>query len=156
MLLILIDFNWPHMKIEIHFHAWLSSLNFLKAIQYFFLTLKYYSICANRIDMNYQGRCMRCICWQSVWILQMTYYSITPGRELDFYQTDLHFDPDSQHDRQHGKVADPLLWHCNPSTGNYRFLQGNPCNENRIPAMRTGFPVMRYSNVPLIIQIYKL
>jgi hypothetical protein len=22
-------------------------------------------------------------------------------------------------------------------------LQGNPCNENRIPAMRTGFPVMK-------------
>ena len=26
-------------------------------------------------------------------------------------------------------------------TGKYRGLQGNPCNENRIPAMRTGFPV---------------
>ena len=28
-------------------------------------------------------------------------------------------------------------------TGKYRGLQGNPCNENRIPAMRTGFPVMK-------------
>ena len=28
-------------------------------------------------------------------------------------------------------------------TGKYRVLQGNPCNENRIPAMRTGFPVMK-------------
>ena len=25
-------------------------------------------------------------------------------------------------------------------TGKYRGLQGNPCNENRDPAMRTGFP----------------
>ena len=34
------------------------------------------------------------------------------------------------------------------NTGVYREipvmkLQGNPCNENRIPAMRTGFPVMK-------------
>jgi hypothetical protein len=28
-------------------------------------------------------------------------------------------------------------------TGKYRGLQGKPCNENRIPAMRTGFPVMK-------------
>jgi hypothetical protein len=28
-------------------------------------------------------------------------------------------------------------------TGKYRGLQGNLCNENRIPAMRTGFPVMK-------------
>ena len=28
-------------------------------------------------------------------------------------------------------------------TGKYRVLQGNPCNENRIPTMRTGFPVMK-------------
>ena len=28
-------------------------------------------------------------------------------------------------------------------TGKYRGLQGNPCNESRIPAMRTGFPVMK-------------
>jgi len=27
--------------------------------------------------------------------------------------------------------------------GMYRVLQGNLCNENRIPAMRTGFPVMK-------------
>jgi hypothetical protein len=25
-------------------------------------------------------------------------------------------------------------------TGKYRGLQGNPCNENRDPAMRTGVP----------------
>ena len=25
-------------------------------------------------------------------------------------------------------------------TGKYREIQGNPCNENREPAMRTGFP----------------
>ena len=25
-------------------------------------------------------------------------------------------------------------------TGKYREIQGNPCNENRDPAMRTGFP----------------
>ena len=25
-------------------------------------------------------------------------------------------------------------------TGKYREVQGNPCNENRDPAMRTGFP----------------
>ena len=30
-------------------------------------------------------------------------------------------------------------------TGKNRGLQGNPCNENRIPAMRTGFPVMKTS-----------
>ena len=30
-----------------------------------------------------------------------------------------------------------------PRTGKYRVLQGNPCNENRIPAMRTGFPAMK-------------
>ena len=28
-------------------------------------------------------------------------------------------------------------------TGKYRVLQGNPCNENRIPAMRTWFIVMK-------------
>ena len=28
-------------------------------------------------------------------------------------------------------------------TGKYRVLPGNPCNENRIPVMRTGFPVMK-------------
>ena len=28
-------------------------------------------------------------------------------------------------------------------TGKYRVLKGNPCNENRIPSMRTGFPVMK-------------
>ena len=28
-------------------------------------------------------------------------------------------------------------------TGKYRVLQGNPCNENRIPAIRRGFPVMK-------------
>ena len=28
-------------------------------------------------------------------------------------------------------------------TGKYRGLQRNPCNENRIPAMRAGFPVMK-------------
>ena len=28
-------------------------------------------------------------------------------------------------------------------TGKYRGLQGNPCNENRIPAMRTGLQVMK-------------
>ena len=27
--------------------------------------------------------------------------------------------------------------------GKYRVSQGNPCNDNRIPAMRTGFPVMK-------------
>ena len=37
----------------------------------------------------------------------------------------------------------PGSQHCNPlqgSTGKYREIQGNPCNENRDPAMRTGFP----------------
>ena len=35
---------------------------------------------------------------------------------------------------------------CNPDftlqslTGKYREIQGNPCNENRDPAMKTGFP----------------
>ena len=29
-----------------------------------------------------------------------------------------------------------ISMHCNP----YRGLQGNPCNENRDPAMRTGVP----------------
>ena len=28
-------------------------------------------------------------------------------------------------------------------TGKYREIQGNPCNENRDPAMRTGFPVSK-------------
>ena len=28
-------------------------------------------------------------------------------------------------------------------TGKYRGLQGNPCNENRIPAMKTGYPEMK-------------
>ena len=28
-------------------------------------------------------------------------------------------------------------------TGKYRELQGKPCNENREPAMRTGFTVMK-------------
>ena len=37
-------------------------------------------------------------------------------------------------------VAQPTL---QSHTGKYRGLQGNPCNENRIPAMRTGFPVMK-------------
>ena len=61
---------------------------------------------------------------------------MTPGSKLDFCQTDLHFDPDSQHDRLYGEVADPLLLHCNPVQGSTGFLQGNPCNENRIHAMR--------------------
>ena len=34
-------------------------------------------------------------------------------------------------------------WTLQSRTGKYRGLQGNPCNENRIPAMRTGFPVMK-------------
>ena len=37
----------------------------------------------------------------------MTYYSMTPGSKSDCCQTDLQFDPDSQHDLLHGKVADP-------------------------------------------------
>jgi hypothetical protein len=28
-------------------------------------------------------------------------------------------------------------------TGKYRGLQGNPCIESRIPAMRSGFPIMK-------------
>ena len=33
--------------------------------------------------------------------------------------------------------------HYNPVQGSTGASQGNPCNENRIPAMRTGFPVMK-------------
>jgi hypothetical protein len=33
--------------------------------------------------------------------------------------------------------------------GKYRGLQGNPCNKNRIPAMRTGFPVMQTGCFPV-------
>ena len=36
-------------------------------------------------------------------------------------------------------------------TRKYRGLQENPCNENRIPAMRTGFPVMKTDLVLLRI-----
>ena len=40
----------------------------------------------------------------------------------------------------------PLLkqqQHCYPIQGSTEFLQGNPCNKNRISAMRTGFPAMK-------------
>ena len=33
--------------------------------------------------------------------------------------------------------------HCNPVQGSTGGLKVNPCNENRIPAMRTGFPVIK-------------
>ena len=40
------------------------------------------------------------------------------------------------------------------STGKYRGLQGNPCNENRITAMRIGFPVMKtgFFHVRIVLQ----
>ena len=38
-------------------------------------------------------------------------------------------------------------------TEKYRVSQGNPCNENRIPAMRAGFPVMnRFSSARIDLQ----
>ena len=37
----------------------------------------------------------------------------------------------------HFKQIQPTL---QSLTGKYREIQGNPCNENREPAMRTGFP----------------
>jgi hypothetical protein len=33
-----------------------------------------------------------------------------------------------------------LLTSLQSPTGKYREIQGNPCNESRDPAMRTGFP----------------
>ena len=33
--------------------------------------------------------------------------------------------------------------HCNPVQGSTGALQGNPCNEYRFPATKTGFPVMK-------------
>jgi hypothetical protein len=38
-------------------------------------------------------------------------------------------------------------------TGKYRVLQGNLCNESRIPAMRTGFPVMKTGFFPVRIDL---
>ena len=39
-------------------------------------------------------------------------------------------------------------------TGKYREIQGKPCNENREPAMRTGFPCneSRYFHVGIDLQ----
>ena len=36
-------------------------------------------------------------------------------------------------------------------TGKYRCLQGNPCNENRHPAMRTGVPCNESRFFPVVI-----
>ena len=33
--------------------------------------------------------------------------------------------------------------HCNSVQGRTGFMQGNPCNQNKILVMKTGFPVMR-------------
>ena len=38
-------------------------------------------------------------------------------------------------------------------TGKYRGLQGNPCNENRDPAMRTGVPCYENRVFPVGIDL---
>ena len=38
-------------------------------------------------------------------------------------------------------------------TGKYREIQGNPCNENREPAMRTGFPCNESRYFPVGIDL---
>jgi hypothetical protein len=38
-------------------------------------------------------------------------------------------------------------------TGKYRGLQGNPCNENRDPAMRTGVPCNENRFFPVRIDL---
>ena len=40
-----------------------------------------------------------------------------------------------------------------PLTGKYQCLQGNPCNENRDPAMRTGVPCSENRVFPVGIDI---
>ena len=39
------------------------------------------------------------------------------------------------------------------STGRYRGLQGNPCNENRDPVMRTGVPCNENRFIPVRIDL---
>ena len=39
-------------------------------------------------------------------------------------------------------------------TGRYRGLQGNPCNENRDPAMRTGVPCNENRFFPVTIDLH--
>jgi hypothetical protein len=41
-------------------------------------------------------------------------------------------------------------------TGNYREIQGNPCNENRDLAMRTGFPCNKSRFFPVGIDLQGL
>ena len=41
-------------------------------------------------------------------------------------------------------------------TGKYRDLQGNPCNENRDPAMRTGVPCNEYRVFPVGIGLQRV
>ena len=38
-------------------------------------------------------------------------------------------------------------------TGKYREIQGNPCNENRDPAMKTGVPCNEYRFFPVGIDL---
>jgi hypothetical protein len=38
-------------------------------------------------------------------------------------------------------------------TGKYREIQGNPCNENRDPAMRTGVPCNENRFLPVRIDL---
>ena len=38
-------------------------------------------------------------------------------------------------------------------TGKYREIQGNPCNENRDPAMKTGVPCNKYRFFPVGIDL---
>ena len=40
--------------------------------------------------------------------------------------------------------------------GKYRELQGNPCNENRDPGMRTGVPCNEYRFFPVGIDLQGL
>ena len=49
------------------------------------------------------------------------------------------------------KYSKHLRLHCNPVQGSTGSLQGNPCNENRMPAMRTGFPWMKTGFFPVRI-----
>ena len=38
-------------------------------------------------------------------------------------------------------------------TGKYRDIQGKPCNEDREPAMRTGFPCNESRFFPVVIDL---
>ena len=51
-----------------------------------------------------------------------------------------------------------LLYALQSLTGKYREIQGKPCNENRAPAMRTGFPCneSRYFPVGIDLQGFPL